>query len=109
MSKSFEALANSLGLRSLDAENLKAALTRDSQANKTSPACTAARMLLGSDIVDTLPLNQATVDVNWCDHLCTHADNTEAQKANGYAGLKRAGNSQIASFSQGQHKTLLLH
>ncbi|ROV95322.1 hypothetical protein VSDG_06093 [Cytospora chrysosperma] len=62
MPQPFEVFAGSLGLAAVDAEKLEAAL-----ANASSPACTAAQVLLGSEIVDTSPLNETAVDANWSE------------------------------------------
>ncbi|ROV92195.1 hypothetical protein VMCG_09279 [Cytospora schulzeri] len=67
MPKSFEILAESLGLPPPEAASLKAELTRNTQANTTTPVCIVAQKALGSDIVDTTPLNQTAVDTNWSE------------------------------------------
>lgn len=106
MPQPFEVFAGSLGLAAVDAEKLEAAL-----ANASSPACTAAQVLLGSEIVDTSPLNETAVDANWYDTalVWAHGLSEKHRKLTlEHAGLKRAGNSRGASSNPGQHQTLPL-
>lgn len=76
MPESFEIFVESLGLRPAEAANLEAELARESQTNATSPVCIVAQRILGSEVVDTAPLNQTAVDANWCVRPSIHTSTT---------------------------------
>lgn len=67
MSESLEPFVESLGLRSIEADQLRSTLARSMGASTASQACTAAQLLLGSDIVSTPPVAQSVVDGSWLD------------------------------------------
>ncbi len=78
MVKSLDTLANSLGLSPGQTAALKATLGQQAQtaaflqgksisdSAATLLTCSAARVILGPEAVDTPPIVQNEVDVNWC-------------------------------------------
>ncbi|KAG8159634.1 hypothetical protein KVR01_010271 [Diaporthe batatas] len=67
MSESLEPFVESLDLPSIEAEHLKSTLARSTNASPAHRACAAAQLLLGSDIVNTPPVEQSTVDGSWSE------------------------------------------
>ncbi|KAK3314358.1 putative 6-hydroxy-D-nicotine oxidase [Apodospora peruviana] len=77
MAKSLDTLVNSLHLSARDGSNLKESLAvspnivsflegkDNSSSIAVNLACLAATVVLGSNVVDTTPLNQSQVDANW--------------------------------------------
>lgn len=62
---SVDAFVDSLPLEPSVAAGLKLELSRGTETNALSQACTVAQKLLGPEIVNTAPLNQSDVDANW--------------------------------------------
>lgn len=105
MPQSLELFVESLWLPSSDAEHLMSALARNTEASMLSQACTAAQLLLGSDIVNTPPVKQSTVDANW---FVPFLDEYE-KRINKSTGLKHADNNLLVPFNLEIPSTSLLH
>lgn len=69
MDPSFEAFANSIGLSDTDAQIFKAHYESRAPVHKPSLACLATQLALGREAVETAPLSQAVIEVNWSEKL----------------------------------------
>ncbi len=80
-------------------------------ASRTSSACLVAQVALGAESVDTAPLNQSNVKINWSVsiHGCTEvAEKKDGRPFNGCIGRMHAGSNPPALSNHIRRRTCQL-